>query len=245
LIQSDSAQPQTFNQICDRIKKGSKIFRKALEISQSDGKKILNQNSLKKFCELIGVRLVSKITITNSNLIWQQWGVANKLKEFSYKFFNNLLGLKSRIGHFVAQVDEGCTFCSLRSLNPVPRETFSHLFFECPETDRTLKGFENKFFPSLNLGNIVARKMFWFFGTIPENLECRDSIFFRLSVITVQYYVWECKLQKRNQSLSSCLDFYFFHMETTRRTNKKVSKTMSKTNLDLCRYWQTERGRGW
>jgi hypothetical protein len=64
-------------------------------------------------------------------------------------------------------------------------------------------------------------------------------------MIIVQFYVWECKLQKRLQSLSSYLDFNFFHMEIIRKTNKKVSKTMSRTNLDLCRYWQTERGRGW
>jgi exonuclease III len=245
LTNNDTVKPQCVNPICDKIKKGSKIFRKILENSQSDEKKILNQNSFRKFCELIGIRLVSKITIKNSNVIWQQWGVANKVKEFSYKFFNNLLGIKSRIGHFVARVDEGCTFCTLRSMIPTPRETFFHLFFECPETDRTLKGFEDRYLSSLNLDNVSARTLFWFFGTIPDNLESRDSIFFRLTMIIVQYYVWDCKLQKRNQSLSSCLDFYFFHMEIVRKVNKKVSKTMSKVNLDLCRYWQTERGRGW
>jgi hypothetical protein len=34
-------------------------------------------------------------------------------------------------------------------------------------------------------------------------------------------------------------------MEIIRKSNKRVAKTMSKINLDLCRYWQTERGRGW
>jgi hypothetical protein len=91
----------------------------------------------------------------------------------------------------------------------------------------------------------MNRILFWFFGTIKDNADYENNIFLRVTMIIIQYYVWDCKLNKRSQSLSSCLNFYFFHMDILKSTNKKISIKMGKTNLDLCRYWHSERGRGW
>jgi exonuclease III len=245
IIAPDPAiKPESFSNICNSVKKGSKKFRLILEsYNKVPVTKPLNNNSLRKFCSLLGLPLNNLVPVRQLNTIWQCWGLANKIKEFSFKFFNNLLGINSRIGHFVINVHEGCTFCTLRNNLPVPRETFKHLFFDCPETEKTLSGFEAKYLEILD--TLEKRLFFWFFGEVRGAPEFGNNVFLRLTMTIIQYYVWECKLNKRPQSVSSCLNFYFYHMDILKRSNGKLSAKMGKTNLDLCRYWKNERGRGW
>jgi hypothetical protein len=236
------SKPISFGNICNKIKKGSKTFRITLGIS-SNPTKPLNYNSIRKFCSLVDIQFNNSIPVRQINTIWQCWGLSNKIKEFSFKFFNNLLGINSRLGHFVAYVNEGCTFCTIRSVLPVYRETFKHLFFDCPETDKTLKGFEEKYFNFINTRD--DRLFFWFLGGIKSNPTFENNLFLRMTMIIIQFFIWECKINKRVQSLSSCLNFYFYHMEILCKVNKKLQYKMGKTDLDLCRYWNSERGRGW
>jgi hypothetical protein len=242
LVHGITSKPASFGSICNKIKKGSKTFRIILGIS-SNPPKPMNYNSIRKFCSLTNIQFNNSIPVRQINTIWQCWGLSNKIKEFSFKFFNNLLGINSRLGHFVANINEGCTFCTIRSVLPVHRETFKHLFFDCPETDKTLKGFEDKYFNFINTSD--ERLTFWFLGSIKTNPKFENNLFLRMTMIVIQFFIWECKLNKRVQSLSSCLNFYFYHMEILRKVNKKLQYNMGKTDLDLCRYWNSERGRGW
>ncbi len=65
--------------------------------------------------------------------MWNCTGLTNRLKTFIFKFYNNLLGLNTRLSHFVINQSRGCTFCH-GTADPVPDETFLHLFYDCPVT---------------------------------------------------------------------------------------------------------------
>jgi hypothetical protein len=39
--------------------------------------------------------------------------------------------------------------------------------------------------------------------------------------------------------------FFFYHMDMIRKLNLYLKNEMTKVNLDLCRYWNGERRRGW
>ena len=58
---------------------------------------------------------------------------------FLFKFFNNILGINTRLSHFVPNHSRGCTFCTLNGTIPIPDETFLHIFFECGTVKEVIK----------------------------------------------------------------------------------------------------------
>jgi hypothetical protein len=64
------------------------------------------------------------------------------LKEIKHiKEKKNILGLNSRVAHFNAEIDVGCTFCSLENNRPAPKETTLHLFYFCLTTHKIIEAF--------------------------------------------------------------------------------------------------------
>jgi hypothetical protein len=223
-------------------KKGSRMYRNIL--TKARVTKPVNMNIFKKFCTLTDTVLDHDRTLIKFNARWNLNGTSNKLREFTFKFCNNLLGLNSRVSHFNRLVSDDCTFCSLTRNFPAPRETFLHIFYHCPETSSTLVSFEQKYLDNLELDTAEKRRLFWFFGTTDKKLKTLKK-FFSLTTSVILFYVWDCKLRKSKQSLASCLNFYFYHMEIVRKISPSLREEMTKINLDLCRYWDGERPRGW
>jgi hypothetical protein len=150
--QDPQTKPLKVIEILRKPKKGSKIYRSILTKASSNIKNT-NANVFKKFVSLSSALQVPVPAPKKFNEWWNCFGAGNKLREFIFKFCNNLLGLNSRVHHFNHLVAEGCTFCSVNKLLPVPRETFSHLFFDCPESSATLVQFEQKYLNNLELNN--------------------------------------------------------------------------------------------
>ena len=129
------------------------------------------------------------------------WGftfVPMNIREFSFKFFNNSLGLNQRLAHFVEGRGGGCTFCSLNSANngPVPPETFTHFFFDCMTSLSIREWFENTFIPEIPLVTRDSKIKFWFYGIIP--LQGEKSNLFVFSVVQTFFYsLWRFKLLRR------------------------------------------------
>jgi Reverse transcriptase (RNA-dependent DNA polymerase) len=238
-------RPAKVVDILNKPKKGSKIYRKCLSRANAPRKEP-NDNIYKKFLILCGIDQgqLPACVKAQYNGYWYRYGLSNKLSEFLFKFINNLLGLNSRVHHFNRLVNEACTFCSIGNRIPAPRETFSHIFFDCPETEQTLKRFETKYLESLDLNTEEKRRMFWFLGQKSGQVT-ENNKFLQISAGTIMYYVWDCKLRKAKQSFAGCLNFYFFHLDIVRKLSAKFKDEMLGTNLDLCRYWDGERPRGW
>ncbi len=75
-----------------------------------------------KFQDLTQISLPSKEILGTRVSLWNL-----------FKFLNNILGLNTRISHFVPGQSRDCTFC-LGTFGPISEETFIHLFYECPTT---------------------------------------------------------------------------------------------------------------
>ena len=69
-----------------------------------------------------------------------------KICTFPFKFYNNSLGLNSRVAKFNNTVDPGCTFCSLTNTRPVCKESFAHLFYYCNTTNKIIAEFFQRYF---------------------------------------------------------------------------------------------------
>jgi hypothetical protein len=240
-------RPAKVKDILLKPKKGSKSYRLIISAA-CHAKKALNQNIMKKFLALSGIDTLPvpiPVSITLMyNEGWCQHGASNKLREFVFKFNNNLLALNSRVSHFNRFVSEECTFCVINRLAPAPRESFSHLFFDCPESNSTLTKFEEKYLNDMSLNSEEKRRQFWFLGANPNNLNSKNK-FLQMTASVILLYIWDCKLWKVKQSFAGCLNFYFYHCDTMRKVSNKFKAEMNGTNLDLCRYWDGERPRGW
>ena len=104
-----SEKPQSIGSFFVSYKKGFKLCRRVL--GRVDPAKALSKlQSLKTFFFLIDEQTPEYKTAFSFLPLWNSSGLPNRLREFLFKFFNNQLGLNTRISHFVGG-SRGCTFC--------------------------------------------------------------------------------------------------------------------------------------
>jgi hypothetical protein len=116
----------------------------------------------------------------------------NKLREFSFKFTNNRLGLNVRLAHFVANQSRLCSNCTKSGVPDPDEETFGHFFMRCPTTRRIQEWFISNYLIHVPVTEPDRTKLI-FFGIKNDTF----NEFVLLIVTVVNYLVWEMKLQKR------------------------------------------------
>jgi hypothetical protein len=115
------------------------------------------------------------------------------MRDILFKYLHNLLGLNSRIAHFVYFIDESCAICKLEGILPVQQETFLHLFYECSYTKVIHSKAMECFFPEIILANDNIGKLFWLCGTTVDRPNMNNNVFLRAAIGSIQNYIWECK----------------------------------------------------
>ncbi len=131
--------------------------------------------------------------------MWNSGGLTNRIKTFIFKFYNNLLCLNTRLSHFVINQSRGCTFCN-GTVDPVPDETFLHLFIDCPTTALWHDKFLDKYITLPANLNRAQRLQLLLFGILPNGT--RDNSFLAFAVILFQFCIWEEKLRKKKPVIS-------------------------------------------
>ena len=167
------------------------------------------------------------------------------LREFSFKFFNNSLGLNQRLARYLGGRGEECTFCILaNNFGPNLPESFLHLFYECDTTATIMGWFETTYLPELALNTRSDRIKFWFFGVLPD-LNDNSNIFILTLAQTFLFSIWRFKLQKRIPSRSNFLLEMFYNLDKIFSASRLVREQMAGFDFLLCRNWDTLRhGRG-
>jgi hypothetical protein len=115
---------------------------------------------------------------------------------------------------------------------PAPRESFLHLFFECPETSSTLEAFERKYLLDFDFNGEADWKNFFSLGMASKNNKKIDPIL----TGTISAVIWECKLLKNFQSFASCDLFFKYHMDNMRRISENFNKFFTNSELLVTRY---------
>ena len=176
----------TVRNFCMRTKRGSKRYRKLLSIDAELG---VSQN-ISKFAELTD----TIINETFSKTLNASWGFnyfSNNMRTFSYKLHNNILGLNTRVAHFVRGNPRTCTFCDLRGEPDENLETTKHLFFDCSHLEETLQNFYIWIFDQIE-PRLVSRTEYF----VGFNFECeRKNKTLHVVNLLVKKYVWDCKLR--------------------------------------------------
>jgi hypothetical protein len=98
------------------FKKGSRNFRKVFNSRANAKGKCSRGNKIKTFFRLTEIPIPSETELYKLNSEWSTCVYPVKLREFSFKFCNNALGLNTRVSHFNRNVNRGCTFCTVNDL---------------------------------------------------------------------------------------------------------------------------------
>jgi len=168
-----------------KIKKGSKKFRKILEINNPCE---ISRN-IQKFSDTVDIVAtveVSKIL----NLSWNFGYLDNAFRTFIFKLHNNTLGLNHSLSKFVRGKEPYCTFCNL-TLNPYPEnETVLHFFYDCPTTENFLRQFFGIIF-----GNEVEIRRSDYFGVYDDRNASNVKLLLLFSLYAKKY-LWDCRTRK-------------------------------------------------
>jgi hypothetical protein len=219
-----------------RFRRGSKPFRKIFSEFEYANLDVRKNRRTVTFFKLINLPVPAEDCVMILNSQWNTNAYPVKLRDFCFKFRNNILGLNTRVSHFNQNRGRGCTFCTIKGNIPVPDEDFLHIFFACPETKKVHDNFFNRYLPTFNNGDV---KKILFTGTLPE--ANKPNLFILAVTNVLLFYIWECKLQKRLPTTESMLNDLFYTTNSIIKSSSKIRDEMI-NNLPLCRDWQAEVG---
>jgi hypothetical protein len=215
------------------IKKPGKKIRKSLVKKRRKNFELRTQKFTEKFLEITGTVFPGEKQYGSIISLWNSQGITNRARVFLFKFFNNILGINTRLSHFVPNHSRGCTFCVLSAVNPVPDETFSHLFLDCSTVRKWHDDFLADYFPNGYVRDELDRKTIFFLGRVhePDN----DNLFICFTILLFQYLIWELRLKKRVPSYHSIKQDLLVTVKNLLRGNSLARKEILKTNFILCR----------
>ena len=91
--------------------------------------KTTDHTTVKTFFQLINLEPPVESNIKVILSIWGSSFMTNRQREFSFRCYNNTLGLNNRLAHVVQNINPGCAFCLANNAVNVQPESFSNLFF--------------------------------------------------------------------------------------------------------------------
>jgi hypothetical protein len=122
---------------------------------------------------------------------WNKCFLDSRMRIFKFKYYNNIIGLNSRVAHFNPEVTAECTLCNITGPRPVASETMEHLFFSCPFAQKMLQKLKEKY-----LYNTEIQRETFFWGIVSDNE--KENICATILFDVFRYLIWQAKLDKKN-----------------------------------------------
>jgi hypothetical protein len=211
------------------FKKGSKSVRRIFSnVPDSD---ICNLKQVQSFLRITNITLneinVSEIKIQFS--LWANPAFKMDFREFVFKFYNNNLGINTRVSHFAAEVNRNCTFCTLG--NEINDESFEHLFLQCNKIINIRERLFQEFFSDIGADPAIIRKI-WF-GFPPTQL--RDRKLVAIAALLIQFHIWNFKKKKKIPHLNIIRNETLLDLKVLYKVNK--SYFTNDESFALSRNW--------
>jgi hypothetical protein len=146
------------------------------------------------------------------------------MRIFKFKYYNNLLGLNSRVAHFNMAITEECTFCNLVGPKPAASETFVHLFYYCNHVQQLLEKLIKKY---VNKPQLTKEQ--YFLGNVSVNET--ENIALTIVLDIFRYLIWQSKLERK-----ICTDSLFFAnvkylLLLTCKSSKAIENLLINSNI--------------
>jgi hypothetical protein len=235
----------TIGSFLDSLKKGSRRFRMTLETS-INAKNIESLRVVKTFFGLTDCPVPDSSDLKILYSVWNWTFLSNRVRTFSFQFFNNSLGIKSRIAaryrNGGATIDQRCTFCVKAKSGVAMREDFPHIFLDCPYIRPVCDRVYNTYF---NIRLDEARKRRCFFTGLTENFYNGDNTLNVLTATLINYTLWQWRIKKIIPSVVSITNDVDFLFECVTNVSKKVENLAINSGTPICRRWRAGNyGRG-
>jgi len=94
------------------FKKGSKKFRTVLTHNPNRHQYRTNLRTVNTFCVLTDTQVPDPDHLGKILGLWNRSFLQNEVREFLFKEHNNCLALNNRTAHFLATVNDKCSFCT-------------------------------------------------------------------------------------------------------------------------------------
>ena len=183
-IDNNSKKTDTAKNFCMRIKRGSRRYR---NITTATVPEEVSTNIL-RYADILD-QAINFEKSKRLNLQWNWSFLDNATRTFIFKMHHNLLGINTRVAHFVRNHPRTCTFCSVSQDPDDSAETISHLFFECRHVEHVLESFFRWIFNNAN-HPLSPREFFQGF----DNACSSKNLVLDLVNLIVKKYIWDCKL---------------------------------------------------
>jgi hypothetical protein len=171
--------------------------------------------------------------------VWGAWNrtfFGNRCREFLFRFYNNILGINSRVAHFVPGFEAECSLCSVGNEQlPVPLETFIHVFFNCTYSTKYRQMVESDFFPEIINASEVERKKFWFLGLLQNN-DDNNNLFITSFVQCFNFLLWQAKLKRTLPPVSVFRLDLCHNIKSMLKASGKLRSVKLGSNHYVCRH---------
>jgi hypothetical protein len=217
------------------LKKPGKKLRKLLTARRQKPFNSEDQPTTRTFLNLTGLAFPNLKNYGLCTSLWNRNGLSNRFKTFLFRFYNNILGLNTRLSHFVPNISRKCTFCEITSGDQSGDESFMHIFFDCQHVRNWHSQFVRKYLPDLINPDLPSLKKMWFFGILPGTEEV--EFFPSISILCFQFCIWEAKLGKKIPSFHALEISFSDQINCLLRLNKDARDSATKINNSLCRHF--------
>ncbi len=244
-IDGSNGSSESLEWFLSQIKKGSKKFRSILD-KNSNTVEIVELRIVKTFYSLLNVTVPDCSVIGYRLGCWNWSFFSNRIRFFCFQFYNNSLGIKTRIAaryrNGGAVMDNFCTFCvKSRCANPA-REDFAHVFFDCQSKNSTCKRIFRIYYPP---GDNPAAERLTYLTGIVNGSNKTDSFYYLLTSILCNYTVWQSRMKKIVPSTVSIIEDLDNLFDSCVDVSQKISGTVTDASSPICRRWSARRhGRG-
>jgi hypothetical protein len=232
-----------------RIKKGSGKFRKILMGAGSGSRakvfEIERLRVVRTFFELVDCTIIEREYLEILYSTWSLGYLNNRLRMFSFQFFNNSVSVGARtaaryrtVGNYI---DQRCTFCVKSGMGVPHREDFKHLFIDCPAFMQVAKSVILALFEVNYDSNLENSRLIRTIGYVPDATAVQH-FFNTLTSLFFNYLTWTYKLKRAIPSVATVLmdiDCLFAEAVNCR----KLQNLALTCNSIVCRRWRSNGGR--
>jgi hypothetical protein len=174
--------------------------------------------------------LVKSNEVFEKNILtsWTNGLLPSDIRMFLFKWYSNKLITNAKASHFNENINAGCDFCTLNLILPAPKETYSHLFWDCSVSQTLITKCMGDF-----LAGRAVSKNFFFTGTDADTLE--PSPIEQRTYLTIfdiiRFVIWETKWQKKKFNTSEFASRFGFYIRSHLIADKKFKNACNNYNI--------------
>jgi hypothetical protein len=227
-----------------RIKKGSKRFRTIIGYSDVNKNPLTHLRVVQTFFGIIDNPVPGTAVLKALYGCWNWNFLGNRMRTFCFQFYNNSLSVGARLrARYAAgggNIDDRCSFCIKAGFAVPGRETFIHLFFECPQLIQIRDGFIRTYHSGTQddrTKTMLCVGGYNYVGSATHNF------FVLMTSIFYNYVIWQSRNKKTIPSIATICNEIDNYFDNVVICSKYVHDLALENGTPICRRWRERHNR--